>query len=157
MSAPRASVNPGDSSGNAPWTRAERERKWTLPKILIWAAKNETPGHRFNRDWVMKVLGGGGQTVWRIAPPGHEEKRFGKHPTQKPLALLRTVLLSSSSPNDLVLDPFVGSGTTAVACVETGRRCIGIDLDLGYLALAGLRVDAAIAEREVRTANRRTG
>ncbi len=64
-----------------------------------------------------------------ISAPQAEEKKFGKHPTQKPLELLRRVVLSSSNYGDLVLDPFGGSGTTYYVCEKEKRRWIGIELE----------------------------
>src|SRR5260221_9977808 len=55
------------------------------------------------------------KSVWEIRPPESWEKRFGKHPTQKPVALLERILLASTNEGDLVLDPFAGSGTTLPA------------------------------------------
>lgn len=58
------------------------------------------------------------------------------HPTQKPLELFRRLVRLGSHPGELVVDPFVGSGTTAVACMHEGRRVIGIDQSADYIALA---------------------
>ena len=68
------------------------------------------------------------------------EKKFGNHPTQKPLKILKELLLCVSNPNDLILDPFMGSGSTCVACVELGRRYIGIELDESYYDIAKKRI-----------------
>ena len=67
----------------------------------------------------------------------------GRHPTQKPLALLERVIAASSAEGDLVLDPFAGSGTTGVAAVMSGRRFLGVDMDETYLDLAARRIRAA--------------
>ena len=69
------------------------------------------------------------------------EKSFGKHPTQKPLELLTRILLSTTNENDLVLDPFNGSGTTGVACAINKRRYIGIELEEKYIELAKKRIN----------------
>lgn len=74
-------------------------------------------------------------------------KRETGHPTEKPVALMRHYIENSSQPGDLVLDPFVGSGTTAVACVESGRRCIAIEKDPKYFEIACERVWKAVAEQ----------
>ncbi|MBA4376976.1 MAG: site-specific DNA-methyltransferase, partial [Anaerolinea sp.] len=63
------------------------------------------------------------------------------HPTQKPLDLLRWLVLTYTNPGELVLDPFAGSGTTLVACKETGRWAIGIERDESYWAVAINRLD----------------
>jgi len=69
-------------------------------------------------------------------------KGFKEHPTQKPLSLMKWCLRFSKE-NDIILDPFLGSGTTAVACIETGRRFIGIEISPEYCAIAQKRIDIA--------------
>jgi len=72
-----------------------------------------------------------------------KEKEIRYHPTQKPVKLFRQILNSYSNPGDTILDPFLGSGTTAVACVETGRHYIGIELEEKYCEIARRRVAEA--------------
>ena len=79
--------------------------------------------------------------VWNFTAPKKSEKSFGKHPTQKPLELLTRILLSTTNENDLVLDPFNGSGTTGVACAIKKRRYIGIELEEKYIKLAKKRIN----------------
>ena len=67
----------------------------------------------------------------------------GFHPTQKSLGLMEELVLIHSDEGDTVLDPFMGSGTTGVACVNTGRRFIGIELDTEYFAIAKQRIESA--------------
>src|SRR5580765_1553181 len=81
------------------------------------------------------------KTVWTILPPLNGEKVFGKHPTQKPVALIERCLLASTNENDLVLDPFLGGGTTAVVCMRLNRACLGIEMDFTHLKLATRRTD----------------
>lgn len=110
-------------------------------ETLLWAAKNTDSKHFFNYALMRKMAGGRQmKSVWRILRPGVRERAFGRHPTQKPQALLERILLASSRPGDLVLDPFVGSGTTGVCAVLTGRKFIGIDSDEGFLETARLRL-----------------
>src|SRR6185437_10379347 len=73
-------------------------------------------------------------------------KRDGRkaHPTQKPEALLQRVLLASTRPGDLVLDPFFGTGTTGAVAKRLGRRCVGIERDPAYAALARARIAAVV-------------
>lgn len=59
------------------------------------------------------------KSVWRFSTPSDEEKRLGKHPTQKPLALIARSLRATTDPNDLVFDPFSGSGSTIEADATT--------------------------------------
>jgi site-specific DNA-methyltransferase (adenine-specific) len=105
-------------------------------ETIIWAARDKKSRHTFNYK-LMKESNRGKQmkSVWEIKPPETWEKRFGKHPTQKPLALLERILLASSHEGDLVLDPFSGSGTTALAALRLRRSAIALELSYEYLAL----------------------
>jgi site-specific DNA-methyltransferase (adenine-specific) len=67
----------------------------------------------------------------------------GLHPTQKPVALLEYLVKTYTNPGELVLDCTMGSGTTGVACLNTGRRFVGIELDPGYFAIAQERIERA--------------
>jgi len=71
------------------------------------------------------------------------EKRHGKHPTQKPLAVMRHFIETLTNPGDTVLDPFAGSGSTLVAAAELGRIPLGIELDAAYCDLINARLQAA--------------
>jgi site-specific DNA-methyltransferase (adenine-specific) len=115
-------------------------------ETVIWAAKNEKSKHIFNYD-VMRNDAGGKQmrTVWRIYPPLNGEKKFGKHPTQKPVALVERCILASTGEDALVLDPFMGAGTTGVACVKTNRRFVGLELDADHAQLANARIQDNLA------------
>ncbi len=105
-------------------------------ETLLWAAKNARSKHTFNYER-MKELARGKQmrNLWEIPPPRPKEKKYGKHPTQKPLQLLERVLLASTSEGDLVLDPFNGSGTTGVAALRLKRRYVGIETEEEYLRI----------------------
>jgi len=106
-----------------------RGRRFTnAHETLIWAAKNKKSKHTFNYK-LMREINGGKQmkSVWQIAAPDRAEKRFGKHPTQKPVASLTPLIEAFSRPDDLVLDPFAGSGSTGVAA----RFCRRALLDVG--------------------------
>ena len=73
--------------------------------------------------------------VWSFTSPSKKEKKFGKHPTQKPEKLLERILLSSTKEGDLVLDPFNGSGTTGIIAKRHKRKYVGIDLEKKFLDL----------------------
>jgi site-specific DNA-methyltransferase (adenine-specific) len=110
-------------------------------ETLVWAAKSPKTKHVFNYQ-LMRERAGGRQmkSVWRLQSPAKAEKAQGRHPTQKPESLVRQCIEAATFPGALVLDPFLGSGTTAVAAVQTGRRCLGIDTDAGFLEVAEARV-----------------
>ncbi len=65
------------------------------------------------------------------------------HPTTKPLPLMKELVTRLTNPGDTILDPFMGSGTTGVACVQTGRNFIGIEIDEGYFKIAEKRIKDA--------------
>ena len=67
-----------------------------------------------------------------------------KHPTEKPVALMRHYIEQSSKPGDVVLDPFMGSGTTGVAAIQAGRRFIGIEKDERFFSMASQRIRDAV-------------
>jgi site-specific DNA-methyltransferase (adenine-specific) len=83
-----------------------------------------------------------------VPTPGPREKVHGRHPTQKPVALLERVLAASAAPGDLVLDPFSGSGTTGVAALRTGCRFLGLERDPVYVDLAARRLRATAIDPE---------
>lgn len=87
----------------------------------------------------MRWNGHGRQAFWQT--PIEQGERF--HPTQKPICLMEWLLRDFTSPGDTVLDPFMGSGTTGVACVNLGRNFIGIELDPHYCDIARARINAA--------------
>ena len=110
-------------------------------ETLIWAAKDKKSRHTFHYP-AMKAENKGLQmrSMWPIGSTPQCEKVHGKHPTQKPLALLRRIICASTNSGDVILDPFCGSGTTGVAALELGRSFIGIDLSEDYLRLARTRM-----------------
>ena len=112
-------------------------------ETLLWARKSKTTKHKFNyelmkaSDWAgdfIKRPGKQMRSVWAINTPKSSEKKYGKHPTQKPEALLERIIQACSDKNDIVLDPFCGSATTGVAALRNQRRFVGIDKEKEYLA-----------------------
>ena len=130
-------------------------------EILLWASpsKGKPLAHRFNyremkarnggkqmRDlWQIaeRPEPGGEQVVWSVPTPGPKEKLHGRHPTQKPLALLERVVAASTTPGDLVVDPFSGSGTTGVAALQAGCRFLGMEMNPEYVELGARRLGMA--------------
>ncbi len=119
-------------------------------ETVLWAARSEESKHYFDYD-AMKAEGGGKQMrdLWQLSPPSKREKAFGKHPTQKPLALLRRIIRAGSREGELIVDPFAGSSTTGLAAVSLGRRFIGIDTDEGYLRLSVKRYQELAGQMSV--------
>ncbi|MEQ9617828.1 MAG: site-specific DNA-methyltransferase [Deltaproteobacteria bacterium] len=118
-------------------------------ETLIWARKDKNSKHCFNYeemkngDWhvndSVKNPGKQMRSVWAINTPHRFEKKYGKHPTQKPLELLHRIILSSSHEGDLVFDPFTGSSTTGIAAFHNNRSFIGVDKEIKYLELSKKR------------------
>jgi DNA modification methylase len=77
-------------------------------------------------------------------------ERGSKHPTQKPVALMEYLIKTYTNEGDTVLDFTMGSGTTGVACVNTGRKFIGIELDEGYFEIARNRIEEQISSNDTR-------
>lgn len=73
--------------------------------------------------------------ILEIATSPKSEKKYGKHPTQKPVKLLERLIIAATKENDLILDPFNGSGTTGIVATRLNRKYIGIELDEQYLEL----------------------
>lgn len=109
-------------------------------EFVIWARKHSKVPHYFDYD-LMKRLNDDKQMkdVWRLPAVAKWEKSCGKHPTQKPLALLTQIILASTQKDALILDPFTGSSTTGIASNVLGRRFIGIDKETEYLQLSQAR------------------
>ena len=116
-------------------------------ETLIWASKSPTARPHFaykamkalnedlqmRSDWTLPICSG----AERVKVDGVKA-----HPTQKPEALLARILLATTRENDLVLDPFFGSGTTGAVAKRLGRRWIGIERETGYANVAQARIDA---------------
>jgi site-specific DNA-methyltransferase (adenine-specific) len=125
------------------------EEYFTLKNVLVWVKNNHgsgdltgayAPKHEF------VLFGHKGRSVFREKrlpdvfdyPKVSSQKLV--HPTEKNIDMLEVFVRNSSDPNAVVLDPFMGSGTTGVACMNTGRRFIGIERDPGYFDIAEARI-----------------
>lgn len=117
-------------------------------EVVLWASKAPKGSrHKYTFNYAdMRQENGGKQmkTVWRFKTPGPDEKRFGKHPTQKPVDLIGRCLRASTHQGDVVLDPFVGSGSTGVAALGLGRDFIGIDADETFIAVSAKRLSQVV-------------
>ena len=105
-------------------------------EYLIWATRKRCKDYTFNYDDLFKLNGGTQmQDVWKISAASAWEKKYGKHPTQKPLRLLYRAILASTKPGDTILDPFSGSSTTGIAATLMNRRYIGCEMSQEFLDL----------------------
>lgn len=126
-----------------------------LVNLLVWEKNNCTPSQYYMKNCEYVLLLRKGKAKW-INNIGASKTvhRFNNiisnktHPTEKPVELMRFYIENSSNENDIVLDPFMGSGSTGVACVNTGRNFIGIEMDEQYFKTAKSRIEFAIAEKE---------
>lgn len=119
-------------------------------ETMIWAVKNPKAKYTFNYE-AMKALNDETQmrSIWEIPICTGKERLKNDsgeklHPTQKPEALLYRVLMASSKPNDVVLDPFFGTGTTGAMAKKLGRHFIGIERDKAYVAGAQKRIEQVV-------------
>ena len=127
-------------------------------ETIIWARKDKNAKHTFNYEvmkktsWPEDFFKNEGkqmrsvwhipdtEDVWTVGTPKKDEKIYGKHPTQKPLELLKRIVLASTNKGDIILDPFTGSSTTGVAAVMHGRKFLGIDMEKEFLELSKKRL-----------------
>ena len=129
-------------------------------ETLIWARKSKDSKHYFNYQLMKNTSWLGDyfkrektqmRSVWCITSPLKKEKQYGKHPTQKPLELLKRIILASTEEEDIILDPFCGSSTTGIAACELHRKFVGIDTSKRYLELSIKRFDSVIPRRSEAT------
>ncbi|NNF78666.1 MAG: site-specific DNA-methyltransferase [Rhizobiales bacterium] len=129
-----------------------RGRRFTnAHETLIWAAKSaDQKGYTFNysamkamnddlqmrSDWLLPICNGGERLK--------DQDGQKAHPTQKPESLLHRVILASSNPGDVVLDPFFGTGTTGAVAKRLGRKWIGIEREQAYIDVAKGRIDSIV-------------
>jgi len=111
---------------------------------VIWLCNND---ERRARKWTfnyaeVKELNSGKQmrNFWQIPLTPKNERKFGKHPSQKPLLLMERIVLAATNIKDTVLDCFAGSGSTLVACKKLGRSFVGIERDEKYCQIARARL-----------------
>ena len=114
-------------------------------ETIIWARKDKKAKHIFNYNLMkegnwpedqLKKPNLQMRSVWSMGTPKPNEKKHGKHPTQKPLDLLKRIILASTNKGDVIIDPFAGSSTTGIAAMMHGRKFVGIDTEKGFLDLS---------------------
>ena len=125
---------------------------------LLWARKDKKAKHYFNykamkegyfpNDFIKKP-NMQMRSVWAIAATKPCEKLHGRHPTQKPLELLERIITASTQEGDLILDPFMGSGTTGVAALKLGRKFVGVDAEKQYVELAERRISDVVNNPQI--------
>jgi len=133
-------------------------------ETLLWARKDKRAKHYFNYELVKNSNWNGDfikkpnkqmRSVWAITTPKNGEKKYGKHPTQKPEALLERIILACSQENDIVLDPFCGSATTGVVALKNSRKFVGIDAEVDYLKKIAIpRIKDVFSQNDLFTFNK---
>lgn len=128
-------------------------------ETLLWARKTKKAKHKFNYEAMKESKWEGDfikkddrqmRSVWAITTPNPSEKKFGKHPAQKPELLLERIILACSDKHDIVLDPFCGSATTGVAALRHDRKFVGIDAEKEYLKdMAVKRIEDVLMQRSI--------
>ena len=118
--------------------------------ILVWVKNNATPNRYYmkNCEFILFLYKGRAKPINNMGDKTviKANNIYGKnklHPTQKPVEILEKLILNSTMPGNTVLDPFMGSGSTGVACVNTGRSLIGMELDECYFKIASERIETA--------------
>ena len=129
-------------------------------ELLTWHKTNPVPTCNnkylsdteyllFFREKGVKVFGSySTKKKYYITPTNKNDKKLYSHPTIKPLDIIQNITINSSEEGATVLDPFMGSGTTGVACLNTGRKFIGIEIDKDYFEIAKKRINTKL-ERKV--------
>ena len=124
-----------------------------LHNVLVWKKNNATPNKWYmkNCEFIIFFRKGKAKTINNMGTKQCLEidNMIGNksHPTEKPIELIKVLIKNSTHKIDVVLDPFMGSGTTGVACVNTNRQFIGIELDDKYFKIAEDRINDAIYEK----------
>lgn len=123
--------------------------------IIVWEKGNVTPNRYYMGacEFILMLRKGKARTINNKGTPNilHIKNPVGKkfHPTEKPVELMRVLIENSTEENDIVFDPFMGSGSTGIAALNVGRRFVGCELDEGYFEIARKRIDeASNAEQE---------
>lgn len=121
--------------------------------VLTWHKSNPTPACNntylsdteyliFAREKGVKLYGTyETKRKYYITPTNKQDKKLYKHPTVKPLHIIKNLIINSSNENDVVLDCFMGSGTTGVACKELNRNFIGIEINKKFYEIAKERIE----------------
>jgi len=147
--------------GIAPWRDALEAGGARYKRACFWTKTDSAPQFNgqgpafavepFVTAWCgrgVSCWNGGGRRNWWTFPTNGTD-RDGRHPTEKPLALMMEIVNLFTNVGDVVLDPFMGASTTGVACVRLGRRFVGVESDAKYFAVAEQRIRAALAQADL--------
>jgi site-specific DNA-methyltransferase (adenine-specific) len=142
------------AEGVAKWADEINASPLKYKRACIWVKPDSTPqlngqGPAQGAESIVVAWGGAGYSRWNAGGKRgvythltNPSNRDGRHPTEKPIALMSELLIDFTNPGDLICDPFMGSGTTGVAAARLGRRFIGVELDPKYFEVACERIAA---------------
>lgn len=126
------------------------QRKFKIKNIIVWEKNNTSMGdlkgsYAPKHEFCLFAHKGRRLLNGFRFPDVIKAKRTGNkyHPTEKPVDLTELFVNASSNEQEIILDPFMGSGSTGVACVNTGRNFIGMEIDGGYFEIAKKRIEEA--------------
>lgn len=108
-------------------------------EFIIWAKKSNN--YFFNYEEMFNIDKQEMQDVWTLPAVTMNEKKCGYHPTQKPEILIERIILSTTKEGQVILDPFMGSGTTCVVAKKLKRKWIGIEKEIKYFNIANKRIN----------------
>lgn len=148
------------AEGVAPWRDCIEEAGAKYKRAMIWIKPDAMPqfngqGPAAGYESIVSAWCGDGYSSWngggRVGTFSHNKNSGGKHlhETQKPVSLMKELVGLFSDNGEIILDPFMGSGTTGVACVKLGRKFIGIELDPKYFDIACRRIEEAYKQPDL--------
>jgi len=140
--------------GTYPWAEEINASVMKYKRACVWIKPDSTPqlngqGPAQGYECFVAAWNGKGHAKWNAGGKRGvythcvNTNRHGGHPTEKPVPLMSEIIVDFTTPGQTILDPFMGSGTTGVACLQTGRKFIGIEMNETYFDLACRRIDQA--------------
>lgn len=147
--------------GVAYWAEAINASHMKYKRGCLWVKPDATPqlngqGPGQGAECFITAWNGIGHAKWNAGGKRgvythltNQRDRDGRHPTEKPIPLMRELLQDFTNPGQTILDPFMGSGTTGVACAKMGRNFIGIEMDPKYFDIACERIEKAYAQGDM--------
>jgi len=138
-----------------PMLNAADKAGFGFHNLLVWDKVTATPNRWYMKNCEFTGLFYKGKAKQinncsSMAGIRYPHKDESDHPTEKPVGLMEYYILNSTQPGDLVIDPFMGSGTTGIAAIKNGRRFIGIELEKEWFDVARKRIEGAMKNAQTR-------
>lgn len=134
-------------------TKAEQVG-FKFQNLLVWEKNNATPNKYYMQqaEFILMLRKGKAKNINNMGTKNilKVDNIIGtkSHPTEKPVELLKILVENSSQPGEVVLDPFIGTGRTAIACIKSNRQFIGFEIDEQYYKVAKERIKQSLKEGE---------